>query len=156
MTTRRYTSVLAVFERDRLNVRLRFGKPVCERQIDRRRRLAMFTPGSTFALLRWEANAYGTTLSHLAIMRAVAPGETCCMWPYVRPGAKILLFVAGWSQVERALKAVDTVEALGVAPTDAAPEYWQQVHNRLWVHETPRTYSQEQHDAWLRRRELLS
>ena len=28
MTTRRYTSVLAVFERDRINVRLRFGKPV--------------------------------------------------------------------------------------------------------------------------------
>ena len=42
MTTRRYTSVLIVFERDRINVRLRFARPVRERRLDRRRRLALF------------------------------------------------------------------------------------------------------------------
>ncbi len=156
MTTRRYTSVLAVFEHDRINVRLRFARPVRERRLDRRRRLALFGPDSTFALLRWERGPYGTAISYITIMRTVAPGEVCCVWPYVHPGAETLLFVSGWHKVERALQAIDAVEALGVDPSDAAPDYWQHVHNRLWIRQPYHAYSVAQHRAWLRRRELLS
>lgn len=155
MTTRRYTSVLTIFERDRISVRLRFARPVRERRLDRRRRLALLAPASIFALLRWERGGYGTVISHITIMRTIAPGETCCMWPYVHPGAETLLFVYGWPKVQRVLQAIDAVEALGVDPTDAAPEYWQHVHNRLCVHQSPHPYSTGQHRAWLRRRELL-
>ncbi|MBN9147911.1 MULTISPECIES: DUF2840 domain-containing protein [unclassified Nitrobacter] len=156
MTTRSYTSVLAVFQRDRINIRLRFAKPVRERRLDRRRRLALFAPNSIFALLRWERGPYGTALSHLTIMRTVAPGETCLAWPYVHPGAETLLFASGWHKVERVLQTVDAVEALGVDPSDAAPDYWQHVHNRLRLRQPHHAYTVEQHRAWLRRRELLS
>lgn len=156
MSTRRYTSVTTVFERDHINVRLRFAKPVRERRLDRRRRLALFAPNSVFALLRWENGPFGTAVSHITIMRTVEPGETCSVWPYVHPSAETLLFVSGWHQVERALKTVDAIEALGLDPADASPEYWQHVHNRLWSRQPPRPYSHEQHAAWLRRRELLS
>ena len=156
MTTRSYTSVLAVFQRDRINIRLRFAKPVRERRLDRRRRLALFAPNSIFALLRWERGPYGTALSHLTIMRTVAPGETCLAWPYVHPGAETLLFASGWHKVERVLQAIDAVEALGVDPSDAAPDYWQHVHNRLRLRQPHHAYTVEQHRAWLRRRELLS
>lgn len=155
MTARSYTSVLMIFERDRINVRLRFARPVRERQLDRRRRLALLAPANTFALLRWERGGYGTIISHVAIMRTVAPGETCCAWPYVRPGAETLLFVSGWPNVQRVLRAIDAVEALGLDPADAAPEYWQHVHTRLCARQSPHPYSTEQHRAWLRRRELL-
>ena len=156
MTTRSYTSVLAVFQRDRINIRLRFAKPVRERRLDRRRRLALFAPNSIFALLRWERGPYGTALSHLTIMRTVAPGETCLAWPYVHPGAETLLFASGWHKVERVLQTVDAVDALGVHPSDAAPDYWQHVHNRLRLRQPHHAYTVEQHRAWLRRRELLS
>jgi hypothetical protein len=156
MTTRRYTSVLAVFQRDRINIRLRFAKPVRERRLDRRCRLALFAPNSIFALLRWERGGYGTTISHITIMRTVAPGETCLAWPYVHPGAETLLFASGWHKVERVLQTIDAVEALGVDPSDAAPDYWRHVHNRLRVRQPYRLYSFEQHRAWLCRRELLS
>lgn len=156
MTTHRYTSVLVVFARDRINVRLRFARPVRERRLDRRRRLALLAPNSIFALLRWERGGYGTTISHITIMRTVAPGETCLAWPYVHPGAETLLFASGWHKVERVLQTIDAVESLGVDPSDAAPEYWRHVHNRLRVRQPHRAYSVEQHRAWLRRRELLS
>jgi hypothetical protein len=156
MTTRRYTSVLAVFQRDRINIRLRFAKPVRERRLDRRCRLALFAPNSIFALLRWERGPYGTTISHITIMRSVAPGEICLAWPYVHPGAETLLFASGWHKVERVLHVIDAVEALGVDPSDAAPDYWQHVHNRLRLRQPYHAYTVEQHRAWLRRRELLS
>ncbi len=54
---------------------VRFGNPVQERIIDRRRRVLGFRPGSLFAFVRWTANDYGTVASHLDILRAVAPHE---------------------------------------------------------------------------------
>lgn len=156
MTARCYTCVTTLFVRDRVNVRLRFARPAGERGIDRHQRLILIAPDSLFALLRWEHGPYGTILSDMAVMRAVAPGEACAPWPHVRPGAEILLCVSGWHIVERALEAIDDVEAHGVDPADAAPDYWRHVHNRLRVRQAPHPYSTEQHCAWLRRRELLS
>jgi len=46
------------------------------------------------------------------------------------------------------------VEALGIDPTEAAPDYWHHVHNRLSVNETPRTYTRARHQAWLHRRKV--
>lgn len=154
--TRRLTQVELAFEPERINVRLRFGRPVRDRAIDRRRRVALFAPYSVFALLRWEANAYGTTLSQLTILRTVAPGEPCATAPLIRPGGDVLLFVNGWRKVECALAAIDVVDQAGIDPIDAAPDYWRYLHNRLSVNAPPRAYSRDQHHAWLRRRTLLS
>ncbi|MGV6876461.1 DUF2840 domain-containing protein [Pseudochelatococcus sp. B33] len=156
MSPRRYTSVTTVFVPDRINVRLRFARPVRMHRLDHRRSRSLFAPDSIFTLLRWEGGPFGTVISHIAIMRAVAPGKTCWAWPYVDPGAETLLFAAGWHNVERALQAIDAVEALGVDPADAAPDYWRHVHNKLRVRDLPHPYSAAQHRAWLRRRELLS
>jgi hypothetical protein len=60
----------------------------------------------------------------------------------------------GWPKVERVLQAIDVVEALGIDPADAAPDYWQHVHNRLSVNENPRGYTRTRHQAWLKRREV--
>ena len=88
------------------------------------------------------------------IVRAVAPDERYQTLPFVRPGGEILLRVDGWPKVERVLQFIDAVEALGVDPADAAPEYWRHLHNRLAAGHEPRAYTHEQHDAWLKRRRV--
>jgi hypothetical protein len=133
---------------------IRFGHPAQEQILDRRRRILSFVPGSLFAFVRWMSNNYGTVVSRIDIVRAVAPGQPCATVPYVRPGGDILLRLAGWPKVERVLQIVDAIESLGIDPADAAPDYWQPVHNRLSVSETPRAYTRSRHQAWLHRRRI--
>jgi hypothetical protein len=146
------TQVELIWLKKRIENWIRFGRIAQEAVLDRNRRIVSFTPGSLFALVRWAGNDYGTTVSRIDILRAVAQGEPCSTVPYVRPGGQILLRLAGWPTVERVLQTIDAVEALGINPADAAPEYWRHVHNRLSVNEKPRRYTQTRHSAWLLRR----
>jgi hypothetical protein len=75
--------------------------------------------------------------------------------PYVRPGGDILLRLSGWQAVEKILQTIDAIEALGINPADAAPEYWQHLHNRVSVNESPRRYTTTRHQAWLQRRTIF-
>jgi len=75
--------------------------------------------------------------------------------PFVRPGGESLLRISGWPKVEKVLQAIEAIEALGVYPAVAAPD-WQHIHNRLSVGEQPRPYTQSRHQAWLHRRRLTS
>jgi hypothetical protein len=133
---------------------IRFGRTAEQRLIDGQRRVVSFAPGSIFAFIRWAANDHGTVLSRIDILRAVGPGEPFSTVPHVRPGGESLLHLSGWQKVEKVLQGIDAVEALGIDPADAAPEHWRHVHNRLWVGERPRRYSQARHQAWLKRRRL--
>jgi hypothetical protein len=133
---------------------IRFGHAAQEQILDRRRRILSFVPGDTFAFVRWMSNDYGTVVSRIDIIRAVAPGQPCATVPYVRPGGDILLRLASWPKVERVLQIVDAIESLGIDPADAAPDYWRHVHNRLSVSEMPRAYTRSRHQAWLHRRRI--
>jgi hypothetical protein len=133
---------------------IRFGRTAEQRIIDSQRRVVSFAPDSVFAFVRWASNDYGTILSRIDILRAVAPGERLSTVPNVRPGGESLLHLSGWRKVEKVLQAIDAVEALGINPTDAAPDHWRHVHNRLSVGEQPRPYSRSRHQAWLNRRKL--
>ena len=130
---------------------IRFGRDIEERIIDRRRRVLSFAPGTVFAFVRWASNDHGTVVSRIDILRAVERGEACSTIPCVRPGGEVLLRSFGWPNVERVLKAIDAVDALGVDPGDADPNHWRHVHNRLSVGQEPRPYRPERHRAWLMR-----
>ena len=135
---------------------IRFGRDVGETIIDRRRRVLSFAPNTIFAFVRWASNDYGTVVSRIDIVRAIAPGEAYQTLPFVRPGGEILLRISGWPKVERVFAAIDAVEALGIDPADAAHEHWRHVHNRLGAGYEPRPYSRDRHRAWLLRRSVLS
>jgi hypothetical protein len=94
-------------------------------------------------------------VSRIDILRAVKPGERYSTVPYVRPGGESLLRLSGWPKVEKALQAIDIVDALGIDPADAAPDHWRHVHNRLSVNEKPRPYTRSRHQAWLHRRDIM-
>jgi hypothetical protein len=148
------TEVELEWVKGRIENWIRFGRCVEQCIRDSRRRMVSFAPGSIFALIRWASNDYGTILSKIDILRAVAPGEPCSTVQHVRPGGESLLRLSSWPKVEKVLQAIDAVEALGIDPADAAPDHWQHVHNRLSVGEQPRLYSRTRHQAWLHRRKL--
>jgi hypothetical protein len=148
------TQVELIWLEGRIERWIRFGRSTGETIIDRRQRMLTFSPGSVFAFVRWASNDFGTILSRIDIVRAVRTGEAYQTLPNVRPGGEILLRVSGWLKVERVLLAIDAVEALGIEPTDVAPDHWRHVHNRLVAGEQPRPYDRGQHRAWLMRREL--
>jgi hypothetical protein len=135
---------------------IRFGAPVADRILDRRRRLVSFTAGSIFAFVRWASNDYGTVQSRLDVVRAVAPGEAWSTLPGVAPGGELLLHLGGWPKVRSALTLIDAIEDLGVDPCAVAPDYWRHAHNRLVAGYRPRAYSLARHRAWLLRRELAA
>jgi hypothetical protein len=145
------THVELVWVKKRVENRIRVGRSAEEHIIDRSWRLVSFAPGSVFAFVRWSANDFGTIISRIDILRAVRTGERCSTVPFVRPGGESLLRLSSWPKVEKVLQVIDAVEALGINPADAAPEYWRHVHNRLTANERPHHYTPSQHDAWLRR-----
>lgn len=150
------TTVTLVFFRDRVEHWLRFGRDAGECILDRRRRLIFFAPGAVFAFIRWQANDYGTVISRADILRACAADEPYATVLGVDPGGEILLRLSGWQRVERVLTAIDAVEGAGIEAADVAPAYWRHAHNRLLCDEQPRSYTRDQHRAWLLRRGMLA
>lgn len=150
------TTVELIWIEKRIEHRLRFGRPANQTIIDKRRRVVAFAPGSVFAFVRWAANDFGTIVSRIDIVRAVLPSEAYQTLPYIRPGGEILLKIAGWDKVERVLQLIDAIEAIGLDPVEAAPDYWRQTHNRLVAGGMPRAYSLEQHRAFLLRKRATS
>ncbi len=133
---------------------IRFGTPILDQVLDRRRRLLTFAANSVFAFVRWASNDYGTVLSRLDIVRAVAPGEGYSTLPCVTPGGELLLHLGGWPRVRAGLATIDAVEELGVDPAAVSHDYWRHAHNRLIAGHRPRAYSLDRHRAWLLRRKL--
>ena len=150
------TTVELLWLEKRIENRVRFGRPVSEKVLDRNRRVLSYAPGSILAFVRWTSNDFGTVLSRIDILRAAIPGQGYSTVPWITPGGESLLRLSGLPKVERVLQLIDAVEALRIDPADAAPEYWHHVHNRLSVNETPRLYTRSRHQAWLHRRRITS
>ena len=70
------TQVELLWIEKRIENRIRFGHIIHQTILDGRRRV-LFEPGSIFAFVRWASNQYGTVVSRIHILRAVAPGERC-------------------------------------------------------------------------------
>ena len=135
---------------------IRFGREAHEQILDRRRRVISFRPNTVFAFVRWAANDFGTIVSRIDIVRAVEPGEPYQTLPFVRPGGEILLRIDGWQKVEDVLRHVDAIEAIGIEADTVSPEHWRHVHNRMAAGHQPRTYTLDQHRAFLLRRRTQS
>lgn len=148
------TEVQLIWLKDRLQRWLRFGQPLEEIAHDRRRRTVSFAPGAVFALVHWEAGDYGTTLSRLWVLRAVATGESFDRAPFVTPGAEILLDLKTWVKVRATLEVIDAIEALGIKPEAVCPDHWRHVGGRIAVAEPPSPYTRARHRAWLTRKRL--
>lgn len=133
---------------------IRFGRIAQDRILTRRTRVVSFRPDAVFAFVRWAANDFGTVVSRIDVVRAVAANEPYATLPFVRPGGDILLKIESWPKVQQVLATIDAVEAAGVDPCDAAADHWRHVHNRIAAGQEPRPYTIERHRAWLKRWEI--
>jgi hypothetical protein len=133
---------------------LRFGAPLRIVRLVETRRLAMFATGATCARVRWIANAYGTVLWQLMVLQAGTSFAGLQRIAGVAPGARLLLHAQGRPAVRTALARIAAIEAMGLAPTSASPDYWRIVHHRLAARQTPPAYTAERHTAYLARRAL--
>jgi len=154
VVTDTYTYVDLIWIEKRLQRWIRFGYFASEQIIDPSRRSVAFAPGNIFAFVRWAANDFGTVLSRVDILRAIAPGDAYSTVGFVRPGGESLLRINGWPKVERVLQAIDAIEALGIDPADVASDHWRHIHNRLTAGAVPRAYTRERHAAWLKRQRI--
>ena len=75
------TTVELLWLKNRIENRIRFGKPASEQILDINRRVLSFTPGSIFAFVRWTSNDFGTVLSRVDILRAATPGRRYSTMP---------------------------------------------------------------------------
>jgi hypothetical protein len=148
------TLVELTFEKRKVERWIRFGRKSYEQILDRRRSIVGFAPDSIFAFVRWAAGEHGTVVSRIDIVRAIGRGEPFQTLPFVQPGGDILLRIDGWPKVQRALAAIDAVEALGLDPAEASPDHWRHVHNRLSAGLEPNAYTPERHAAWIGRRRI--
>ena len=147
--TPRQTHVTLVWRDGRHEDWIRFGRPVAQRIIDRRRRVESYAPGQVFALVRWAANDFGTSRSAVYVVRALEAGDAYTPVPQVDPGGELLLALRGWPKVRRFFDHVDALEQAGFDPCDVSPDHWRHAGNRISVNMPPRTYSTERHRAWL-------
>src|SRR6202035_1867698 len=96
VTADTHTYVDLIWIEKRVQRWVRFGSVASEQIIDRHRSIVAFAPGDVFAFVRWASNDFGTVVSRIDILRAVAPGQRCATVPYVRPGGELLLRLSGW------------------------------------------------------------
>jgi len=148
------TEVELIWLEGRVERWIRFGRPVAERIIDRRRRVMSFPPGAVLALVHWEGGKYGTTVSRIWVLQALRPEETGIPSPHVTAAVEVLLDLKTWTKVEAVLTAIDAIEAAGLNSADVAPDHWRHVGNRIAVAQTPSPYTRARHRAWLLRQRL--
>lgn len=151
----RNTLVSLIFIPRRMNVYLRFGRPLEVREIDHRKRVALFAPGSVFCRIWSQSNDFGNTRWDLSILQALGPGESGQRVIGIAPGAKLLLHVDAPRGRRAAMGLIEAIEKQGIDPTQVAPTYWQTVHGRIAARCEASRYTSEQHQAYLACRELL-
>ncbi len=143
--------VSLAFVEHRVNVWLRFGRPVREVILDRWRRVAIFAPGAVCCRVQWVANEYGTVLWRLMVLQAPMPFDDAQRIAGVSPGARILLRADGESRVKPVLEIIDAIEQANIDPCAVAVAYWRTVGNRLAARQPLPDYSAERHAAHLAR-----
>ena len=151
-----FTRVEVAFYPEYLNNWLRFGDPVYDFDLDRRRSLAIFKSSQIFGYVRWRANEYGTQKWRFVIVKAVEPLHRMSCFTGIQPGGQILLTTSGNVKVKRVLSQIDLLEHNGFSPSKVSPNFYRQLHNRTMINRPVRGYSLQQHEAYLAARKVLS
>ena len=143
--------VSLAFVEQRVNVWLRFGRPMRETVLNRWRRVAVFEPGAVCCRVKWIANDCGTALWQLMVLQAPTSFDGAQRIAGVVPGARILLRADGELQVKAVLAVIDGMERGGIDPSAAPPMYWGAVGNYLAAHQPLPEYVPERHAAHVAR-----
>lgn len=118
------TQVQCHFVRDKINHRLRFGKPSESVRLDKYRHIALFQPSNIFGYIRWRANKYGTQDWRVYVIQTGADGPMTEV-PGISPAAHVLVSIQGYDRVKRTLPLLDRLERDVKNGLESVPiSYW--------------------------------
>lgn len=143
-----FTAVEIEFHPDYLNYWLRFGAPMRQVDLDRRRSISFFPPCSVFGYVRWCANEYGTRDWRFHVIQSLAPHRILSCVEGVHPGGDQLLLAVGKAKVKRVLSLIDRLESDGHDPIEVSPTYYRRIHNCLATNHDFGSYLGSQHIAY--------
>ncbi|HGW5374928.1 TPA: DUF2840 domain-containing protein [Pseudomonas aeruginosa] len=113
-----------------IRVWLRFGQPARTLRLDRWRSVAIFLPGTVFCRVRYQLGSEAVRYE-LVIAQAATPCDALARIPGVRPGARLLLHVAGHTAVTTVLAHLNAIEADGMSLTSMSPAYWRTLGRQM-------------------------
>ncbi len=128
---------------ERLNVRLRFGRPLVQRQLDGMT-CHWFTPGQMLAVTWWARHSPRRQYAAFAVVESLRVGDAGYRLPCVRPAVRVHLFVnarcvgADRRAVDRADDLITQIEQAGLDPCAVAPSYYRAAGQSLRVGRAPR------------------
>ncbi|WP_400564382.1 DUF2840 domain-containing protein [Pseudomonas aeruginosa] len=114
-----------------IRVWLRFGQPAHMLRLDWWRSVAIFLPGTVFCRVRCQIGGRESARHELVIAQAATPLDALARIPGVRPGARLLLHVAGHKAVGAVLAHLDAIEADGVSLAGMSPAYWRTLARQM-------------------------
>ncbi|HCI1651754.1 TPA: DUF2840 domain-containing protein [Pseudomonas aeruginosa] len=114
-----------------IRVQLRFGRPAHMLRIDWWRSVAIFLPGAIFCRVRYQLYRGEADRCELVIAQAATPLDALARIPGVRPGARLLLRVAGHTAVGAVLTHLNAIEANGMSLTGMSPAYWRALSRQM-------------------------
>lgn len=133
----------------KLDVRLRFGRPVRTLKVDDQRRIALFAPGAVFCRLRWIWMDRAGLAWELQVLQADDPLGEATRIEGIVPRVHVLVRADGERQVRLVQQRIASIGALGFDPSDASPMYWRMVQRRLSAGLPLPDYTVERHAAHL-------
>ncbi|MFG8723588.1 DUF2840 domain-containing protein [Pseudomonas aeruginosa] len=114
-----------------VRVWLRFGQPAHMLRLDWWRSVAIFLPGTVFCRVRYQIGGREPARYELVIAQAATPRDALARIPGVRPGARLLLRVAGHTAVGTVLAHLNAIEADGMSLTSMSPAYWRNLARQI-------------------------
>ncbi|MBL4575605.1 MAG: DUF2840 domain-containing protein [Opitutaceae bacterium] len=148
------TRVTLHFNAVDFNRYIRFGSPVFREEPTRRIAFEYFKAGQIFCYIQWESGDYGTKYWRLSILKTVYKNQKIYKIKGIDPGAEILLDVTGKERVKKAYGVIDAIDTLDIDPAQISPDYYLYAHQMLNTGLPVRPYSQQQHHAFLKAKNL--
>jgi hypothetical protein len=136
----------------KLDVRLRFGRPLRIVRLAPHRRVALFVPSAVFCRIQRELDGERVTRSDLLILMASAAQTGIKIVDGITPGVHVLAHASGEVPVNLVLQQIGVIGAQGIDPAAVAPAYWRTLHNRLSAGMALPDYSPERHAGYLANR----
>jgi Protein of unknown function (DUF2840) len=115
----------------KVDIRLRFGRPLQEQRLDRWRSLSAFAPGAICCTVRWFGTDCGGPSWQLLVLRAPEHHDTASRIEGVAPRAQVLLRATGERDVQQVLAMIGCIDQSGVDPCILPAAYWRRVSTQI-------------------------
>lgn len=151
------TRIKVINVKNRIKHYVRFGRPVFTEMISAYQTNEYYKPDQLVGYVQWQAGEHGSRIWRFTVFKTVNPTKekhTQCI-EGIRPGVQTILDLEGAMKVRPILKIINQIEATGLHPSDVSPAYYGHLHQRITVKQSLHSYTEEQHQSFLKERRAM-